>query len=359
MVNIVQSVIAVGIIMLIGWLGRRLGMLPDNTDKVLTDVVYWFLAPAMLFSTIMGADLHEAIGKPFLVAIIAGLSTVVFFFTTAWLIFRPKLPDLTMGAMGAALNNAAMIGIPISTYVLGNGIHSVPIMLFQLGFLTPTFFVCADLLAADSKPTFKLVTKSVVTNPMLISAVLGFLVSWFQIPLPGLVTIPAELVGEAGSAVVLIAFGASIYGKRLRLSNRTGYMALYSTFGLRQSLRPADNRFRSRLFPGNARRKHDGGGRDGGHADGQQRFRDSYSRQSGSQRDTGNDSVDHCLFPADGHPHHLGISPVLPLMIQPVGGLGCWNSASWQSGGVFRSVFRNPDESSELCSWKTQPTVLR
>lgn len=231
MVNIVQSVIAVGIIMLIGWLGRRLGMLPDNTDKVLTDVVYWFLAPAMLFSTIMGADLHEAIGKPFLVAIIAGLSTVVFFFTTAWLIFRPKLPDLTMGAMGAALNNAAMIGIPISTYVLGNGIHSVPIMLFQLGFLTPTFFVCADLLAADSKPTFKLVTKSVVTNPMLISAVLGFLVSWFQIPLPGLVTIPAELVGEAGSAVVLIAFGASIYGKRLRLSNRTGYMALYSTFG--------------------------------------------------------------------------------------------------------------------------------
>lgn len=231
MVNIVQSVIAVGIIMLIGWLGRRLGMLPDNTDKVLTDVVYWFLAPAMLFSTIMGADLHEAIGKPFLVAIIAGLSTVVFFFTTAWLIFRPKLPDLTMGAMGAALNNAAMIGIPISTYVLGNGIHSVPIMLFQLGFLTPTFFVCADLLAADSKPTFKLVTKSVVTNPMLISAVLGFLVSWFQIPLPGLVIIPAELVGEAGSAVVLIAFGASIYGKRLRLSNRTGYMALYSTFG--------------------------------------------------------------------------------------------------------------------------------
>lgn len=231
MVNIVQSVIAVGIIMLIGWLGRRLGMLPDNTDKVLTDVVYWFLAPAMLFSTIMGADLHEAIGKPFLVAIIAGLSTVIFFFTTAWLIFRPKLPDLTMGAMGAALNNAAMIGIPISTYVLGNGIHSVPIMLFQLGFLTPTFFVCADLLAADSKPTFKLVTKSVVTNPMLISAVLGFLVSWFQIPLPGLVTIPAELVGEAGSAVVLIAFGASIYGKRLRLSNRTGYMALYSTFG--------------------------------------------------------------------------------------------------------------------------------
>lgn len=231
MVNIVQSVIAVGIIMLVGWLGRRLGMLPDNTDKVLTDVVYWFLAPAMLFSTIMGADLHEAIGKPFLVAIIAGLSTVVFFFTTAWLIFRPKLPDLTMGAMGAALNNAAMIGIPISTYVLGNGIHSVPIMLFQLGFLTPTFFVCADLLAADSKPTFKLVTKSVVTNPMLISAVLGFLVSWFQIPLPGLVTIPAELVGEAGSAVVLIAFGASIYGKRLRLSNRTGYMALYSTFG--------------------------------------------------------------------------------------------------------------------------------
>lgn len=231
MLNIVQSVIAVGIIILIGWLGRRLGVLPDDTSNVLTDVVYWFLAPAMLFSTIMGADLHEAIGQPFLVAIIAGLSTAIFFFATAWLIFRPKLPDLTMGAMGAALNNAAMIGIPISTYVLGNGIHSVPIMLFQLGFLTPTFFVCADLLAADSKPTFKLVTKSVVTNPMLILAALGFLVSWFQIPLPGLVTIPVELVAEAGSAVVLIAFGASIYGKRLKLSNRTGYMALYSTFG--------------------------------------------------------------------------------------------------------------------------------
>lgn len=231
MSSIIQSVVAIGIIMVVGWLGRRIGLLPEATEKVLVDLVYWFLAPAMLFSTISRSDVHQVFGTPLAVAACAGLLTVVFFVLLAWPIFKPSFGELAMGAMSASLNNAAFIGIPVATYVLGNAIHGVPIMVFQLGCLSPTFFVIADLVGSHSKPTAGRIVKTVLKNPMVISALIAFLISWFNVTLPELVTIPIDMVGEAGSAVILIAFGCSIYGKRLKIGNRDGRIAVLATLG--------------------------------------------------------------------------------------------------------------------------------
>ena len=49
----------------------------------------------------------------------------------------------------------------------------VPVMIFQLGFLTPLFYVLSDLVGSGVRPTVSGVLRRVFTNPMVIAAVLG------------------------------------------------------------------------------------------------------------------------------------------------------------------------------------------
>lgn len=228
--TIIQSICAIALVIFVGWLARRTGVLPDGTEKVLTNLVYWIAAPGLLFSTISGTDIHSVVGAPLQVAALSGVGSALVFVAVALVTVRPPAAELALGAMSASLNNAAYIGVPIAVYVLGDAVHGVPIMVFQLGFFTPMFFVLADLLGHHSKPTPRLVLKGVVTNPMVIAAFLGFLCAWFQVALPALVTVSTTMVGEAAASVVLIAFGASLHGRRLRPHSRAGVLvAMAST----------------------------------------------------------------------------------------------------------------------------------
>ena len=222
--TIIQSICAIALVIFVGWLARRTGVLPDGTEKVLTSLVYWLAAPGLLFSTIAGTDIRSVIGAPLQVAALSGVGSALVFVVVAALTVRPPAAELALGAMSASLNNAAYIGVPIAVYVLGDAVHGVPIMVFQLGFFTPMFFVLADLLGNHSRPTPWRVLKGVITNPMVIAAFLGFVCAWFRVPLPALVTVPTTMVGEAAASVVLIAFGASLHGQRFRLHSRASVL---------------------------------------------------------------------------------------------------------------------------------------
>ena len=222
--TIIQSICAIALVIFVGWLARRTGILPDGTELVLTNLVYWLAAPALLFSTIAATDIHAVIGAPLQVAALSGVGSALVFVVLAAATVRPPKAELALGAMSASLNNAAYIGVPIAVYVLGNAVHGVPIMVFQLGFFTPMFFVLADLLGNHVRPTPWRVIRGVLTNPMVVAAFLGFVCAWFAVPLPALVTVSTTMVGEAAASVVLLAFGASLDGQHFALHSRASVL---------------------------------------------------------------------------------------------------------------------------------------
>ena len=224
--------------MAVGWLGRRTGILPAATSEVITLVVYWLAAPSMLFATLSVADLQTVIGWPLLVAAVSGFGSALVFLLLAWLFLRPSKADLTVGAMSASLNNAAYIGIPVAVYVLGAASHAVPILIFQLGLLSPMFFVLANLVGSGESPSPRVVVRQVVTNPMVIAAALGIVVAWLHIPVPLVIAISTEMLGAAAAPMVLVAFGASMYMQRFRFASDSGRVALLSTLS-KSVLQPA------------------------------------------------------------------------------------------------------------------------
>jgi len=227
--QVIEGIAVIAVIMAVGWIARATKILKTDATGHITDLVYWIAAPALLFSTIASADLDVVIGRPLVVAAASGVVTASVFALIARLTMRPTIGDLTVGAMSSSLNNAAYVGIPIAIYVLGSAVHGVPIMVFQLGFFTPMFFVLIDLCTPGITLSIVTIVRSVVTNPMVIAAFLGFLCAAVSLDVPPLIANATEMIGQSAPALVLISFGASLVGQRLTVRSQDGHMVILAS----------------------------------------------------------------------------------------------------------------------------------
>ncbi|WP_073983170.1 AEC family transporter [Actinomyces bouchesdurhonensis] len=144
----------------------------------------------------------------------SGVGTALIFALVARLFLRLTRGEIALGAMASSLNNGAYIGIPIAVYVLNDASAVVPILVFQLGFFTPMFFVLADLVGSCQRPSIAGIARVVARNPMVIAAVCGFLFSAVGWPMPTLVDVSTSMLGAAAPPMILLSFGASLVDRR-------------------------------------------------------------------------------------------------------------------------------------------------
>lgn len=229
MAVIAENVAALAVVILVGWLLRRTGAVGPEAGKVLSSFVYWAAAPALLLYSIAETPISQVLGRPLVVAASSGVLTAAIFALVARFAMRADVGQVVLGSMSAALNNAAYIGIPIGIYVLGHASYGVPVMIFQLGFLTPLFYVLSDLVGSHKKPTVVGVLRRVFTNPMVIAAILGFLISATRVQMPSIVNTTAHLIGEAAPGTVLVALGTSLVGQTFSLHDADGHLTEMAT----------------------------------------------------------------------------------------------------------------------------------
>ncbi|MBF1087698.1 MAG: AEC family transporter, partial [Schaalia sp.] len=177
MASILWSVLSIALIIGVGWIARRAGALGSEAAGSLASVTYWVASPAMLFHAIVSTGTSGVFGPPLAVAAASGVGTALLFVALARLFLRLTRGETTLGAMASSLNNGAYIGIPIAVYVLGDASAVVPILVFQLGFFTPMFFVLADLAGSGRPPSVGGIVRVVARNPMVVAAACGFLFS--------------------------------------------------------------------------------------------------------------------------------------------------------------------------------------
>lgn len=194
----------------IGMVLGRIKLLGEHAQEVLTKLVYWVASPALLFATISQADIRAILGAPLATEAISATSAALTFTLIGIVILRARRLEVAVGAMSSSLSNSAYLGIPLSTYILGSPTHVVPVLVFQLGLLTPFFFVITDLLAGRSQASLLTTVRLIVTNPMLISSLLGMVVSFSGLTVPALLLDPIELIAGAAVPAILIAFGISL-----------------------------------------------------------------------------------------------------------------------------------------------------
>jgi predicted permease len=197
----------------LGYLVGRSGLLGAGADRVLARLAFFVLTPALLFTVLARADVHQLFSQVLPVsAAVAGLNIVVYS-VIALVFWRRKVPETVVGALAAGYVNGNNIGLPVSLYVLGDASSSAPVILLQLVVLAPAALIILDL-TTSGEVSLRRILLQPVRNPLIIASLLGTVVALAGIELPQPVLDPFLLVGGAAVPVVLLSFGMSLHGSR-------------------------------------------------------------------------------------------------------------------------------------------------
>jgi len=246
-VEVLSGFTVIWVIILVGYLTGRSGVLGPHGQHVLARTAFFVASPALLFETLSAADVEAVLGPQLLVATVSALAAAALYLLVARLLLpRRSASETIMGALSASLVNSANLGIPIAAYVLGDAALAAPVLIFQLAVYTPLYVAALDTATAAEararregsaggtgpgrthdagrppgpvRPLGRWARAwrqagHIAMNPMIIGSVLGLAFSATGWQLPGPVAESVSLIAGASIPAMLLAFGMSLVGSR-------------------------------------------------------------------------------------------------------------------------------------------------
>lgn len=198
----------------IGYLIGRSGVLGPNAQQVLSRTVFFVGTPALMLVTFGRTDLHRVFSVQLLVAAASAGIVLSLYLLWSRLVLRRPWPVAIMTGATGSLVNAANLGIPIAVYVLGDAAVAAPIIVFQMTLLTPLVTASLDVATARHGTSALRRIGQVAANPVLIASVVGILLSVTGVHLPDLVMEPFRLISGIAVPGMLLAFGIGLHGSR-------------------------------------------------------------------------------------------------------------------------------------------------
>ncbi|MDF1477622.1 AEC family transporter [Leifsonia sp. H3M29-4] len=213
MIGVLTGFAVIAVIVLVGYLVGRLGVLGEHAGFVLGRIGFAVLTPCLLLTVLSEADIAHLFSALLPVSAIAAVAVGLLFAAVARFVWRRPVSETVVGSLASGYVNANNIGIPVSLYVLGDPALSAPVVLLQMLVFAP---IALTILDSQTRGVVSLrrVLLQPVTNPLVVASVLGVLIAVTGVQLPAAVLEPFKLIGGAAVPVILIAFGISLHGQR-------------------------------------------------------------------------------------------------------------------------------------------------
>lgn len=222
---------AVPILFLIGtgFLSRKIGILKQGDERVLSAYVYFFALPALFF-----IDLSEtsfvAETLSFIFAGIIPVFVVVAVYVLMYAIFRFSKNTLYLLTLSTVFGSLAFFGIPFITFAFPSqqSEHLATLAAATIGIVAIAVSITMlEFYRLEESPKLeglKQVANGLSRNPLIISIVAGILISVIGVEVPSPVATFLHMLGGTTSAVAVFMLGAFLFGKK--------YVNLKKAFGL-------------------------------------------------------------------------------------------------------------------------------
>ncbi|APU14919.1 MULTISPECIES: AEC family transporter [Actinoalloteichus] len=215
--GVIEGFFVIGAVILVGYLVGRTGVLGPSATQVLSRTSFFVATPALLFVTLARADVGAVLSSALLVTGVTSSLACLLYVPVGMLRRRPG-GETAIGSMAAGYVNAGNLGLPIAAYALGDAAEMAPILLFQLGVLTPVFTTVLDILserANGTRPALLRTVTAPLRNPIAVATAAGLIVSATGFIPPEPVMAPIELLANLAVPGMLLAFGISLRGAAL------------------------------------------------------------------------------------------------------------------------------------------------
>jgi malonate transporter and related proteins len=224
-VRIAALILPVFAVILTGWIVAVTGYLSRALSDALIHFAYNVAMPALLIVTIAQEPAHSLINWRFLIAFGGGsLLCFILVFGIMSIQGSRSLASRTMRGMAASMTNTGFVALPVLQAIYGPRavLPAAIATVFVAVVMFPLAVVLLELGQRDahgSRTPAMVTAKHVVLNPMVISTLIGMLLSISGLRMPGPVTAYFGILADALTpcALFAIGLGLSIDGLRANL----------------------------------------------------------------------------------------------------------------------------------------------
>jgi predicted permease len=226
---LVGTAVPILLLMVTGFLSRKFGILKLGDERVLSAYVYYFALPA-LFIIDMAETVFVSETLMFIFAGIVPIFLVVAVFVLLYVVFRFSKNTFYMLTLSTIFGSLAFFGIPFVTFAfpLEQTERLATLSAATIGIVaiavSITMLELYRLGESPKREGLKQVARGLAKNPLIVSIVVGILVSVAGVEIPSPVSTFLHMAGGTTSAVAVFMLGAFLYGKK--------YANLSVAFGL-------------------------------------------------------------------------------------------------------------------------------
>ncbi|KAB7476083.1 AEC family transporter [Bifidobacterium bifidum] len=187
LLNAMEGFCVIGIVIGVGYVAARMRIGGPSAQMVLNRFSFFVSSPCLMFAILSKEPIFEIFHSSIIVAFFSAVLVGALFLMLNKLFFHLGPADATVGALNSLYLNSNNIGLPIATYILGNGALVAPILVMQQAIFTPVGLTVLDV-TTKGKVSVKEILKQPLHQPLLIGSLGGILVSainakigWFPV----------------------------------------------------------------------------------------------------------------------------------------------------------------------------------
>ncbi len=206
--NVVAPLI---ILMLLGMLLLRVHIFDENTVKKMNVSVFRLFLPVLIFNNMYNSSIDDV--KNVGTALYTAAVIIGAFILSAVFVSLVEKDPKKRGSMvqGMCRSNFVIFGVPLCVAISGEGVLGK--VSVAVAIVVPVLNVLSVIVLEyfrGGKPDIKKMIKGIITNPLIIASLLGFLALISGIKFPKIINTSLNDVAKIATPLALILLGASI-----------------------------------------------------------------------------------------------------------------------------------------------------
>lgn len=217
------------LVMILGTVLKKRGIVTDSGKALLTDLVINVTLPASILKSFQMEFNHQILMSCMVIGLVAILIQIGTYLLG--MVLYPGFPEERKKVLQYATicSNAGVLGNPIAEGIFG-GLG----LLYASIYVIPqrTFMWSVGLTYFTEAPDKKTLFKKVITHPCIVTVLIGFVLMFSQMQLPGFLSLTIRTVANANTCLAMMLVGTILAGVNLRemISKETLYYSFVRLF---------------------------------------------------------------------------------------------------------------------------------
>ncbi len=216
---VVRTIIPIFLLIGLGFLSRKVGILRAGDERILSAYVYYFAFPALLIVDLAEISFNEE-NLRFVIAGITPILIVLAVYIFVYLIFRLSKETIYLLILSTVFGSLAFFGVPFIMFAFPSmeseklatlSVASISVVSVTISIAVLELY---KLKESTAKEGLKRVAKRLMKNPLIMSILFGVLLSLSAIEIPQPVSTPLHMLGSTTSTVAIFMLGVFLYGRK-------------------------------------------------------------------------------------------------------------------------------------------------